>query len=500
MVKLDEFKTVERPISLVLTFTLIILIRSSSGEDHETLDSEESMSELQVTHHGDPSTNITALIRELIVPSHNQSSVDSSVVKSSVNLPKPRQIRRKQITHEPIQSQDTDDGLAFDSSYFATLNAVNHRPHLSPSSISFSAASPPANHQEKDSNNSRNLFYYSPESYGKLSHKNHQNTAFTFSYNGLPVVTSPPSTASPSDGSNSNAGASASGEPENSKQAKLPSKVLISDKPKPKMSDQRKDNGSTSSGSKKKDKISSVYLPDDKPSSVAVTETPYDDSFAYEIGEGNNGDKYYYQDPFLTSTTRSKGLNLKQSKPLRYPDVAAGSGPGAAPMSDYIDEDYDSSDSYAEYKNLPPMLKAAMSSPKYSGGPPYRYPMYSSYYPTRFYAPYDGENSPGKSSPGGVNSWSGLAGFLLGILPLGILMASMVPAFVSVPVATATAGVGRKKRSLDSPLQKARRAVAEYQEKLRNSEGCIKRMLCSTLKRGKSDEFGMKVLKALDSM
>lgn len=48
--------------------------------------------------------------------------------------------------------------------------------------------------------------------------------------------------------------------------------------------------------------------------------------------------------------------------------------------------------------------------------------------------------------PGGFHSWSGLTGFLLGIIPLSIIVASLVPAFVSVPVAGAAAVAGKRRK------------------------------------------------------
>ena len=58
-------------------------------------------------------------------------------------------------------------------------------------------------------------------------------------------------------------------------------------------------------------------------------------------------------------------------------------------------------------------------------------------------------SSPGSSSSASSSAWaSGLTGFLLGIIPLSLIVASMVPAFVSVPVAAAagTAVAGRRRR------------------------------------------------------
>lgn len=54
---------------------------------------------------------------------------------------------------------------------------------------------------------------------------------------------------------------------------------------------------------------------------------------------------------------------------------------------------------------------------------------------------------------GGLSSWSGLTGFLLGIIPLSLIVASLAPAFVSVPVATAAAGRRRRDAAQSSSPQ-----------------------------------------------
>lgn len=291
--------------------------------------------------------------------------------------------------------------------------------------------------------------------------------------------------------------------PEKSKSNESPVKPVIVtvDKTKPKIKNLVQESNITqpsaaqSGGTKKKEKDTLSSYINDKFHSGPLNPEPYDDPATYEVGDSNanSAEKYYYQDPFMVSMTRSKTLNPKQSKPYRYPDIVpvsetGGSGQGSpptAPLTDYVEEDYESPDSYSDFKNLP-MIKSALSSPKYVGPAPYRYPPYTSYYPTRFYAPYDGESAPGKSQSSGVNSWSGLAGFLLGILPLGILMASMVPAFVSVPVASAAAGVGRKKRSLSRHDQMTK-LIESYEKTMMKSEICVKQFLCNALRHSSSD-------------
>lgn len=88
--------------------------------------------------------------------------------------------------------------LKFDSSYFEALNAANHRPvananlssagSASSEDTSFwmepiSVKSAPAKHPTMDNMDKKsksNILYYSPETYGKASIKNHQVRAFCF--------------------------------------------------------------------------------------------------------------------------------------------------------------------------------------------------------------------------------------------------------------------------------------------------------------------------------
>lgn len=70
-----------------------------------------------------------------------------------------------------------------------------------------------------------------------------------------------------------------------------------------------------------------------------------------------------------------------------------------------------------------------------------------------FYLSHRHEGSLSSRPPSGFPSWNGLTGFLLGIIPLSLLVASIVPAFVTVPIASgaasvAAAGRRRRRRSL----------------------------------------------------
>lgn len=66
-----------------------------------------------------------------------------------------------------------------------------------------------------------------------------------------------------------------------------------------------------------------------------------------------------------------------------------------------------------------------------------------------FYLSHRHEGSPSSRPHNGFPSWNGLTGFLLGIIPLSLLVASIVPAFVTVPIASGAASVvaaGRRRR------------------------------------------------------
>lgn len=62
----------------------------------------------------------------------------------------------------------------------------------------------------------------------------------------------------------------------------------------------------------------------------------------------------------------------------------------------------------------------------------------------------------GERQPPGLSAWSsGLTGFLLGIIPLSLLVASIAPAFMSVPVGAAMAAgaAGRRRRKKRDLIQ-----------------------------------------------
>ena len=201
---------------------------------------------------------------------------------------------------------------------------------------------------------------------------------------------------------------------------------------------------------------------------------PMDEGYMYDM-MNENIDKYYIQDPFvIKSKSRSRGPS-KSDKPMRTQDFHD---------NEFYQEDYEPVDSYNEMRALPQIFKSASNYPKYSGPAPYRLPHYQSYYPTQYFpSPYE-PPMPSKSSSS-LNSWSGLAGFLLGILPLGILMASMVPAFVSVPVTTAAAGIGkRKKRSLDqnnSNINNIYQIVSKYEWTELMEPKCLNEITCQIM-------------------
>ncbi|XP_053200216.1 probable cyclin-dependent serine/threonine-protein kinase DDB_G0292550 [Panonychus citri] len=549
-----------------------------------------------------------------LLANHDQN-VSSSVIDHRLWSSKRVKPLREPVTESTSDpSGDSGDGrtnnnnnnsfeeLKFDQNYFALLNAVNHRPVSSAVSDSMKKDNNNSVPSGDSHNSTRSLFYYSPETYGKVSHKNHQNTAFSFNWPpailqsaGLSTLSTPtPLTQIKSVPSSS----SSQSNPSSSSSSSLilpdhpgkPSKHdigtfnFLNNSPIIKSYSNEKQQ-STSNGTIKNDYQENSYLAVD-PNKLIVDRGQQlnenqnkkvnyskdtnsnnnnndddDDGNEANGGEGasepnesnsdgnsdsnqpgnliknvdinsiqnNNGggniNKYYDNGAYMVSKGRSKvsqGSIGDNNKPLRFQDHVIQQSPGPqqlTPSIDYLEEDYESTDAFPDFKNLQPIVKTSTASgpmptatAKYNGPAPYRHPYYSSYYPTRFYgpppSPYDDDNSPSKSgNNNNVNSWSGLAGFLLGIIPLGILMASMVPAFVSVPVATAAAGVGRRRRrrSLYIPVNSLRDdpvhdILGQYEMKMLRDVDCIKEILCKVAVQGKSQKMGKHFFEATINM
>ena len=195
---------------------------------------------------------------------------------------------------------------------------------------------------------------------------------------------------------------------------------------------------------------SSIQLDDEEPSADTAAGSGYDSSAKY----------YYY--PVPSPKTRSKPQYIR--RPYVYSDLGSSSSLGIA---DYNQEEetqgdqrYSSPtssypDPYSRYSS-----SSSSSSPSSSTGyyhHPTSYSMEDSPHSSNYYYDHhlhDDIHRQGLTAsgpphpPGGFHSWSGLTGFLLGIIPLSIIVASIVPAFVSVPVAgAAVAGMaGKRKR------------------------------------------------------
>ena len=82
------------------------------------------------------------------------------------------------------------------------------------------------------------------------------------------------------------------------------------------------------------------------------------------------------------------------------------------------------------------------------------------------HGPPPGFVPPSAPAPNGFHSWSGLTGFLMGIIPLAIIVASMVPAFVTVPVQTAA--IGRRRRDVLQQLVDTKSAINDNNPKLQS--------------------------------
>lgn len=194
---------------MITLLLLLTIISSLSGGAVSSKDTSQNASpEIQSNFDQDSHSNETSikehksnhdLSESIPNVSKSQASMES-IEEENRRAPRPRQSakRTKQMRNKPPvtesdRNSDTEPALAFDPSYFASLNAANHRPVQSPSSMPLSHSSPAVSIEGLPGNESKNLFYYSPETYGKLSHRNHQNTAFTFTYGGQTTPQTVPS-------------------------------------------------------------------------------------------------------------------------------------------------------------------------------------------------------------------------------------------------------------------------------------------------------------------
>ena len=377
--------------------------------------------------------NAVHAFNERINNNNNQNPINLTKVSAKSDVNSGSDIYSDSMNSD---SRTSEWSLKFDPNYFASLNAANHRPidamMASPtdsqSKLSSTSSSFHSSHSSPSSSSSaENMFYYSPESYGKTNHKNHKPNSFAYLYPSSSSTTTTTTTST-------------------------------STTPPPKTSHNRF--GDISGGSPQKGysepgpPYSQSFNSNDKHSSVDnnYEETPEEEEEPtyYDTNE-EVGRKYYYPN---------------RNRPKQYP------------IHDYYGTDLSSMSTTNENSKIKSVANSGVPSygaqeetdighniETYESGGNVRFPSkyYGSgsgaYYPS-YYSSHSSQFplASEHSYSGGVgesllhrsSSWlgPGLAGVLLGLgLPLGILMASMIPTLMSVPiVGTATAGIGRRKR------------------------------------------------------
>ncbi|KAG8196573.1 hypothetical protein JTE90_003586 [Oedothorax gibbosus] len=117
------------------------------------------------------------------------------------------------------------------------------------------------------------------------------------------------------------------------------------------------------------------------------------------------------------------------------------------------------------------------------------YPPKTSYYGSPGYD-YEGPIDP--SSYGGIypdkrkGSKYGPLAFALGLLPLGLLFASLVPTVVTIPVTTAVATGRRRKRSVEI-INPALNIISSYGVSALEDPSCLNRIFCEVVRGGQKD-------------
>lgn len=459
----------------------------------------------------------------------------STIENSHLNIPVLKKVLRKgnsdnhhggnnstkSTTTTTSYGQDNSDNgqwsLQFDPSYFASLNAMNHRP-IDPSSIEIS------NDKTKPSTQSNNMYYYSPESYGKTTHKNHQTGSYTYLY---PVQASSSTTSTT---------------------------------PLPNLSNEQYDNHENHENHENHDTETNEYSEPDTSYSLPYKQVDnlmmmmnrnkrptINDNKDYEESHYNHNNydgneeiqsKYYYPvriknkhstsnqhyyygtdlKPSSTSTNdNSKSQTQSQSqsntpshgRPIvpQVPQVEY-----SLPDEGAIGPDYDPGDGFGDLKYSTGAGSNLKFPSKYYGGGGGSYYPPSSFYPSHYYpSPAYGESN--LSSKGSWIGPAGIAGLLFGILPLSILFASMVPALVTVPVVS-TATVGRKKRHFQEEKENsinkkvinettkvlynpALDIIANYGFSSMQDPNCLQEMFCMLTVEGKKETHSNVIQKIL---
>jgi hypothetical protein len=360
-----------------------------------------------------------------------------------------------------VDSDPSEWSLQFDPNYFASLNAANHRPIDLKSA---SASESKTKVSSSSSSSSDNMYYYTPETYGKTTHKNHKTSSYTYSY---PSTSTTTSTTPTPNTSNNRYGDYSTGTTSNGYS-----------EPAPQSFSTPYDSTDTKNG--KHPTMNYNY----EESSEEVEEPNYYD------GNEEIGRKYYYPMRYKSKPYSLQDYSDLSSLPTsndKSKVQTAVDSPVSPPVADYGPQE-----ETPEYIDSNYGTSGNVKFPSKYGSGAY----YPSYYPSSYYS-HSGEHG-GDSLSSSKSSWlgPGIAGLLLGILPLGILMASMVPAFMSVPIVS-TATVGRRKRqSQDSDVFNMNSTnfflnpgviniIAKYGMSSLDDSKCLQEMFCTLTVEGK---------------
>lgn len=177
-----------------------------------------------------------------------------------------------------------------------------------------------------------------------------------------------------------------------------------------------------------------------------------------------------------TASNRAKPLGHHRRPPYYYSELAS---PSTSNIDNNYEEDLPDLPQDSHYNVIRPNHYYHSPSSRYPSLPPPPLPpsrdVHDSangyYQPSYFLEDIHRQGPNGdRQTPGSLSAWSsGITGFLLGIIPLSLLVASIAPAFMSVPVGAAmAAGAGRRrrrKRQVDSPSKESLRFLFQLLEK-----------------------------------
>ncbi|GIY32938.1 uncharacterized protein CDAR_435281 [Caerostris darwini] len=205
----------------------------------------------------------------------------------------------------------------------------------------------------------------------------------------------------------------------------------------------------------------------------------------FDADDNDYMDSYYEDYDFTSNNEKSAYKPPKRQSHTYYPNLKGGASYGK-PSYSATSPDY--------YSQYPPNKHYGEPDHSYYNDDGYGIPGYPT--KTDYYEPqggYDYDPHIDEKYEGAYpylnkkkGSKYGPLAFALGLLPLGLLLASLVPTVVTIPVTTAVATGRRRKRSVTF-INPALDIISSYNMSSLEDPMCMNRIFCEVVKNGKQE-------------